>query len=128
MVLLPREATVKAEPCAPERVALEVGSTQQPAKPSRTTRDAGFCQFAAYSLWPVPHPGCDNRLGRKGKFGRHIAVAIPLAEFDGLKRRLLAHGAVRIDPEHPTPFARFFFRDADGYVCEVVAVERQAEA
>jgi catechol 2,3-dioxygenase-like lactoylglutathione lyase family enzyme len=63
----------------------------------------------------------------EAEFGRHIAVAVALAEFDELKRRLLAHGATLIDAERPTPFARFFFRDPDGYVFEVVAAERQAE-
>jgi hypothetical protein len=50
----------------------------------------------------------------EAEFGRHIAVAVPLAEFDGLKHRLLAHGATLSDPQRPTPFERFFFRDPDG--------------
>ena len=60
----------------------------------------------------------------EAEFGRHIAVAVPLADFDSLKHRLLAHGATLLDPERPTPLARFFFRDPDGYVFEVVAAER----
>jgi catechol 2,3-dioxygenase-like lactoylglutathione lyase family enzyme len=63
----------------------------------------------------------------EAEFGRHVAVAVPLAEFEGLKYRLQAHGASLIDPERPTPFARFFFRDPDGYVFEVVAAERGPE-
>jgi catechol 2,3-dioxygenase-like lactoylglutathione lyase family enzyme len=62
----------------------------------------------------------------EAEFGRHVAV--PLAEFDGLKRRLRAHGATLIDPQRPTPFDRFFFRDLDGYVFEVVPAERCPEA
>ena len=64
----------------------------------------------------------------EAEFGRHVAIAVPLAEFEGLKRRLQAHGAALIDAERPTPFARFFFRDPDGYVFEVVAAERRPES
>jgi catechol 2,3-dioxygenase-like lactoylglutathione lyase family enzyme len=63
----------------------------------------------------------------EAEFGRHVAIAVPLAEMDGLKRRLLAHGAALIEPERPTPFVRFFFRDPNGYVFEVVAAEREPE-
>jgi catechol 2,3-dioxygenase-like lactoylglutathione lyase family enzyme len=54
------------------------------------------------------------------EFGRHIAVSFPLAEFSGLKERLQARGAALIEPLRATPFARFFFRDPNGYVFEVV--------
>jgi catechol 2,3-dioxygenase-like lactoylglutathione lyase family enzyme len=54
------------------------------------------------------------------EFGRHIAVTFPLAEFPHLKSRLQAHGATLIEPIRETPFARFFFRDPNGYVFEVV--------
>ena len=64
----------------------------------------------------------------EAKFGRHAALAFPRAEFEGLKERLLAGGATLIAPERPTPFERFFFRDPDGYVFEIVAAEREPEA
>jgi catechol 2,3-dioxygenase-like lactoylglutathione lyase family enzyme len=54
------------------------------------------------------------------EFGRHIAVTFPLAEFPALKGRLEARGATLIDPLRDTPFQRFFFRNPDGYVFEVV--------
>ncbi len=54
------------------------------------------------------------------EFGRHIAVSFPVAEFPRLQDRLLAHGATLIEPLRETPFARFFFRDPNGYVFEVV--------
>jgi len=54
------------------------------------------------------------------EFGRHIAVTCPRAEFPGLKARLQARGATLIEPLRDTPFQRFFFRDPDGYVFEVV--------
>jgi hypothetical protein len=43
----------------------------------------------------------------EAEFGRHLAFAVPLAETGGLRRRLLAHGAALIEPERPTPFARW---------------------
>ncbi|MFO0965623.1 MAG: VOC family protein [Gemmataceae bacterium] len=63
----------------------------------------------------------------EAEFGRHIALALPRSEFDPLKRRLTAHGAALIEPERPTPFARFFFRDPNGYVFEVVDADRAPE-
>lgn len=63
----------------------------------------------------------------EAEFGRHIAVAFPRPEFDALKRRLIARGATVMEPERATPFARFFFRNPDGYVFEVVEAEREPE-
>ena len=63
----------------------------------------------------------------EAEFGRHVALAVPRAEFDDLKRRLVQHGETLLEPERPTPFARFFFRDPDGYVFEVVEAERRPE-
>ena len=34
----------------------------------------------------------------EAEFGRHMAFSVPLAEFDGLKRRLVQHGAELIAP------------------------------
>jgi len=54
------------------------------------------------------------------EFGRHIAITFPLGEFPYLKERLQAQGAALIEPLRETPFTRFFFRDPNGYVFEVV--------
>jgi catechol 2,3-dioxygenase-like lactoylglutathione lyase family enzyme len=54
------------------------------------------------------------------EFGRHIAVTRDLTEFAQLKERLSAGGATLIEPIRETPFVRFFFRDPNGYVFEVV--------
>ena len=54
------------------------------------------------------------------EFGRHVALFQPRSEFPGLKQRLVEHGAELIDPERPTPFERFFFRDPNGYIFEVI--------
>ena len=63
----------------------------------------------------------------EAEFGRHMAFAIPLADFDSLRRRLLEHGAELMAPIRQTPFARFFFREPNGYVFEIVAAERESE-
>ena len=61
------------------------------------------------------------------EFGRHLAVEIPLSEFESLKERLAAHGAELISPGRETPFERFFFKDPNGYVFEVVDADREPE-
>jgi catechol 2,3-dioxygenase-like lactoylglutathione lyase family enzyme len=64
----------------------------------------------------------------EGEFGRHVAIAYSRSGFPGLKERLVQHGAELIAPERPTPFERFFFRDPNGYVFEVVEAERKPES
>jgi len=58
------------------------------------------------------------------EFGRHFAVYHPVADFPALKQRLTAHGAKLSDPIRPTPFERFFFKDPNGYMFEVIAQEQ----
>ena len=48
-------------------------------------------------------------------------------ELPGAKDRLTAHGAEVIEPLRETPFERFFFRDPNGYLFEVIEEERVAE-
>jgi len=57
----------------------------------------------------------------EAEFGRHFAVGYPLAGFPALRQRLCEHGAELIAPLRETPFERFFFREPNGYVFEVVA-------
>jgi catechol 2,3-dioxygenase-like lactoylglutathione lyase family enzyme len=54
------------------------------------------------------------------EYGRHVAVAYPREGFAGLKERLGQHGAEVIAPLRETPSERFFFRDPEGYVFEVI--------
>ncbi len=61
------------------------------------------------------------------EYGRHIAVSFPRAQFDVLRQRLRERGADVIEADRPTPFARFFFRDPNGYVFEVIEAERTPE-
>ena len=61
------------------------------------------------------------------EFGRHVAVEYPADGFAGLKERLAEWGAELIDPIRETPFDRFFFRDPNGYIFEVVDANRTPE-
>ncbi len=61
------------------------------------------------------------------EFGRHVAIELPLAEFESLKSRLVEHGAELIDPVRETSFERFFFKDPNGYVFEVIDSDHVAE-
>lgn len=61
------------------------------------------------------------------EFGRHVAVAHPLSDFVALKSRLLESGAKLLEPERETPFQRFFFREPNGYIFEVVAADHESE-
>ncbi len=54
------------------------------------------------------------------EYGRHLAVSFPRSSFPQLKERLARLGAEVFEAERATPFARFFFRDPNGYVFEVV--------
>jgi catechol 2,3-dioxygenase-like lactoylglutathione lyase family enzyme len=57
----------------------------------------------------------------EGEFGRHVALHHPAGDFDALRARLTGAGATLIEPQRPTPFARFFFREpVNGYVFEVI--------
>jgi catechol 2,3-dioxygenase-like lactoylglutathione lyase family enzyme len=62
----------------------------------------------------------------EAEFGRHVAVFHPLADFPGLRQRLLDAGAELIEPLRTTPFPRFFFREPiNGYVFEVIEAARE---
>lgn len=56
----------------------------------------------------------------EAEFGRHFAIFENGNEFKELKERLVANGAELIDPLRETPFERFFFRDPNGYIFEVI--------
>lgn len=57
------------------------------------------------------------------EFGRHFAVLHPAADLPALRQRLAEHGAAVMEPIRVTPFPRFFFRDPNGYVFEVISRE-----
>ena len=59
----------------------------------------------------------------EAEFGRHIALFYPGKDFAALKSRLAEQGAELVDPLRETPFERFFFRDPNGYMFEVIDSE-----
>ena len=61
------------------------------------------------------------------EYGRHVAVSFPRSRFPALKARLAAQGIAVIEPLRDTPFDRFFFRDPNGYLFEVLQEERGEE-
>src|SRR5688500_9255031 len=71
----------------------------------------------------IPHVDGFEPSAFEAEFGRHVAVFHPAADLPALKRRLAEHGATLVDPIRPTPFDRFFFRDPNGYMFEVIARE-----
>lgn len=56
----------------------------------------------------------------EAEFGRHVALFHPREDFDELRNRLAEAGATIIVPGRETPFARFFFREPNGYMFEVI--------
>jgi len=97
------------------------------ARPNNVGRPAAWLEIAPGQELHLVEVTDFEPSAFEAEFGRHVALAFPRAEFEGLKRRLLAQGAILIEPERPTPLERFFFRDPDGYVFEVVPTERGPE-
>lgn len=93
---------------------------QPAARPGNITTTAAWLEIApGIEMHLIEDPEFEPSRFEK-EFGRHIAVTAALAGFPQLKARLQAHGATLIDPIRQTPFDRFFFRDPNGYVFEVV--------
>src|SRR5262245_12602133 len=58
------------------------------------------------------------------EYGRHLAISHPAEDFAALKERLRARGATPVAPEREPQAERFFFRDPNGYLIEVVKEPR----
>jgi catechol 2,3-dioxygenase-like lactoylglutathione lyase family enzyme len=90
------------------------------SRPGNIMKTAAWLEMApGIELHLIEDPNFEPSQFEK-EFGRHIAVTFALSEFPHLKARLQAHGATLIEPIRETPFLRFFFRDPNGYVFEVV--------
>ena len=93
---------------------------QPAARPGNINTTAAWLEIApGIELHLIEDPEFEPSRFEK-EFGRHIAITLALAEFPQLKERLQAGGATLIEPLRETPFVRFFFRDPNGYVFEVV--------
>jgi catechol 2,3-dioxygenase-like lactoylglutathione lyase family enzyme len=56
----------------------------------------------------------------EGEYGRHVALSFADSQLNGIRAALGRLGAEIIEPQRATPFRRFFFRDPNGYVFEVI--------
>ena len=56
----------------------------------------------------------------EGEYGRHVALSFADERLDDIRAALDRIGVEIIEPQRPTQFRRFFFRDPNGYVFEVV--------
>ena len=93
-------------------------------RPRNNAAPAAWLQVApGQELHLVEVPGFEPSAFEQ-EYGRHVAVSFPRADFKALKERLVAHGAKVIEPLRETPFDRFFFRDPNGYLFEVLEEER----
>jgi catechol 2,3-dioxygenase-like lactoylglutathione lyase family enzyme len=93
---------------------------QPAARPGNITAGSAWLDIAqGIELHLIEDPEFEPSRFEK-EFGRHIALTRALTEFPQLKERLQAHGATLIEPMRETPFVRFFFRDPNGYIFEVV--------
>lgn len=54
------------------------------------------------------------------EFGRHLAFFVAAEEMEPFKARLAVEAIAIIAPRRQTPFDRFFFEDANGYLFEVI--------
>ncbi len=97
------------------------------SRPGNIGRKACWLQIAPGQEAHVVEVADFEPSAHEREFGRHIAISVPLAEFEGLKRRLAEQGVSVIPPERPTPFERFFFRTPDGYFFEIVDAGRKPE-
>lgn len=113
--------------CKVEAFFAEVLGWRPIHRPGNTDRPAAWLEIAPGQELHLIEVADFEPSPFEAEFGRHIAVAIPLAELDAVKRRIVAHGATLIEPERPTPFARFFFRDPNGYIFEVVEAYHASE-
>lgn len=96
-------------------------------RPGNIATEAAWLEIAPGQELHVVHVP-DFRVSEfEREYGRHVAIAYPESGFADLQTRLKQLGGEVIAPLRETPFARFFFRDPNGYVVEVVAAERQSE-
>ena len=93
-------------------------------RPGNIEMEAAWLQIAPDQELHLLHVADFEPSPFEREFGRHIAVEVPAVDFPDLKRRLTERGAELIAPERETPFERFFFRDPNGYVFEVVDADR----
>ena len=89
-------------------------------RPDNIDREAAWLLIAPGQQLHLLHVADFEPSPHEAEFGRHLALFHPGGDFDALKKRLAEHGGELIEPIRATPFARFFFRDPNGYVFEII--------
>ena len=93
---------------------------QPVARPGNIGMTAAWLEIApGVELHLIEDPAVRAIAVRAGVWPAHCRHLSP-RRVPRLKERLQAQGATLIEPMRETPFARFFFRDPNGYVFEVV--------
>ena len=90
------------------------------SRPQNIDRTAAWLHISADQQLHLLHVEGFEPSPFEAEFGRHFAIFQHGREFDDLKNRLIREGAELIEPIRNTPFERFFFRDPNGYVFEVI--------
>lgn len=101
---------------------------QQIARPGNVDVEAAWLDIGDGQQLHILHVSGFEPSPFEAEFGRHFAFDYPLSEFAGLKERLVENGAELLDPIRETPFERFFFKEPNGYIFEVVDQDREPEA
>lgn len=97
-------------------------------RPGNIDVQAAWLEIAAGQELHIVHVEAFEISSHEREFGRHVAIDIPHSQFASLKARLTKNGAEIIPPIRETPFERFFFRDPNGYIFEVIPEERTTES
>ena len=92
-------------------------------RPGNIKRTAGWLEITPGQQLHLLHVEDFEPSPFEAEFGRHVALFHRHADFNDLKKRLADAGAQLIVPGRETPFARFFFREPNGYMFEVIDQE-----
>ncbi len=89
-------------------------------RPGNIGTEAAWLEMGPHQQMHLIHVADFEASPFEAEFGRHIALFHVGDDFAALKQRLVDGGAELIDALRETPFERFFFRDPNGYVFEVI--------
>ena len=99
---------------------INVFGWQHVRTPDNIVMTAAWLRIGPHQQLHLVHRDDFDPSAFEDEFGRHAAFFIPRPEFDALKKRLTDHGAELVAPKRDTPFQRFFFKDPNGYLFEII--------
>ena len=88
--------------------------------PGNVDLEADWLQIAPGQQLHILHVADFEPSSHEQEFGRHFAIFHAGEDFPALQQRIAECGGELIDAIRETPFARFFFRDPNGYMFEVI--------